>query len=369
MRAFFLILFLTLFASNSLAQTYIYVDVSCTSNNGDGTAGGPNNSTPGSCAASPGGTGPYNTITSAVDDDIDLVTATTSYIIEVAGGTDTLSAATRAVVDGWITSATYTLTITNNGSYTLSADVTNAGILDIRDPYVFVSGDNNFVIDNRRTAAQGTARNLEFSANTGNNGVDGIVLTNSGNNCSAANDACSGIYTGTGNYVGDFYFANVEIQPGFTNGVYFSNKGSSSNADYMLYNITSDGALEHCYRIDISNGSGTNNLWIKNAVCKDSGTQDYSDAGGGSLTSDTADTNHSSDGTTFTLSTITFTDEAGGDYSLASNLTGTNLSTDPDSKYSFSTDIAGTTRSGWSAGAWEYVATGGTADYILFEEY
>lgn len=363
MRAFFLILFLTLFASNSLAQTYIYVDVSCTSNNGDGTAGGPNNSTPGSCAASPGGTGPYNTITSAVDDDIDAVTATSSYIIEVSGGVDNIGTS-RAIIDLWVLSSTYDLTIQGYGSYTLQSDVLNAGILDIRNSYVTVKG---FTVDNDRTSNSGEARAIEvwrFDDIL----IENMTLTESGGGCSlSTSERCSAIYIADDSRTGFVIAANNEID-GFRNSIYVRNQGSSANQNLAFYNNTMVDPLEHCIELDMTNVSGTHNVYIKNAICDNPGTQDYQNPAGGAE-SVTFVTNKSSDGTTFTSSTISFVDKPGGDYRLASNLTGTDLSTDADGIYSFSTDIAGTTRSGWSAGAWEYVATGGAADYILFEEY
>jgi hypothetical protein len=108
-------------------------------------------------------------------------------------------------------------------------------------------------------------------------------------------------------------------------------------------------------------GATASAMYMKNNIFQN-------DAAGGCLTG-TLPTNTAANITSDTTSpesglrsiTIDFVDKAGGNYALASTDTeaiddGSDLSA--DGQYAFSTDIAGTTRSGtWDIGAHEYAAT------------
>lgn len=83
----------------------------------------------------------------------------------------------------------------------------------------------------------------------------------------------------------------------------------------------------------------------------------------GSFTSATNNTSSdtSAPGTSATTSwTHNFSNLGGGDFSLTSEVAGTDLSQDPD--FGFSVDITGQTRGGWSRGAFEFAPAGGPID-------
>jgi len=277
-----------------------------------------------------------------------LVTADEISVAECYSMQDTASVS----VDGWTTDSTRYIYIytpgseRHDGKYNTSKyrlETSGNNVLEIPEDYVRVKGLQIVLTG----ADSSNTRRAVYSqtGTTSDRRIEECVIKDLG----------SGTATRTGieALYGTIYLYNNIVYDFKDYGI---NSYWWSSATWYVYNNTVYGC-----GLGI-NRSGGDTVYLKNNLCN-SNTTDYS----GTFTN--ATTNLSEDATSPNTAlrnkAVTFVDEAGDDFHLASSDTnakdaGTDLSADSDSPYDISMDIDGVTRSGtWDIGADEYVAAGG----------
>lgn len=277
-----------------------------------------------------------------------LVTAGDTHKLILNGDTDVTSAFTLSSTAGWTTSATYDLTIERASDSSMKILVAASWTAVFYVQVANVKLDNLWVENTTTSAFQP----FVFSFTGGDLIVDrcvGIANVQSNNN----------IYNIGNQPANSTTIIARSVGAGATVGL----DASWSNITVKLYNNTLYGNARN-YET-----RGCTHLIMKNNLGTDSGTQDYD------LNLDhttvTTSNNVSSDATSpdtaYRNKTVTYTDAANDDFSLASSDTGatgqgTDLSSDPD--YPFSTDRVGVTFGNpWSSGAYAAFADASSNDF------
>jgi len=277
-----------------------------------------------------------------------LVTAGDTHKLILNGDTDVTSAFTLSSTAGWTTSATYDLTMERASDSSMKILVAASWTAVFYVQVANVKLDNLWVENTTTSAFQP----FVFSFTGGDLIVDrcvGIANVQSNNN----------IYNIGNQPANSTTIIARSVGAGATVGL----DASWSNITVKLYNNTLYGNARN-YET-----RGCTHLIMKNNLGTDSGTQDYD------LNLDhttvTTSNNVSSDATSpdtaYRNKTVTYTDAANDDFSLASSDTGAtgqgaDLSSDPD--YPFSTDRVGVTFGNpWSSGAYAAFADASSNDF------
>lgn len=353
-------LFLGAQVQSAEAQTTRYVDTDC-ANNGDGTAS--------TCAASGGAAGAYTSWNNAKNDIIaDFLTPAAPITVYMAGTAadttavsangQTLSAANyiRWTCDPGKGDGCNTTGIWSTSHYRLSTS-DNTTTLDVNDPYWQIV---RLQIEQTGGGDANSHRGISF-ANLG--GGDGPILLGNIIRCSGTCSSSpgsganrNGVYMND-NSAGNMIVVNNLIY-GFADKQFQLNTSGFGAATYAIYNNTFYGGA---YGLWVYADGGPDTGYIKNNLLCGSSSGDYfktaeawtSLTTGNNVTCDT-----SSPDASYRSATISWVNQAGGDYHLQSSDSGAKdrgADLSADAIYSFSTDIDTDSRSGsWDVGADEY---------------
>lgn len=370
MKRFVLALALLLFPAQALAVTATdrYVNTDC-ANNGDGTAS--------SCAASNGAAGAYNSqqnaSTDIQSDFPNLVSADRAITVHCKG---TAADTSEPIWENLVTDATRTITVTvdvadrhdgkwNTSKYRL-VNGNYFAALQVKGIKYFTA--SWMQIEQNRTGSSGGTEGSGID--TRGQGLNGGKWVFEGNIIRYTGDYVNVSATGFEDDVNDTNLVKV-----FRNNVilYFKRGGyfrTGDDGSYYLFNNTcySNEATGDICIVIRDYGSGTITYVAKNNLAN--GTlQGYDISGNGVYThSNNLSEDTSSPDNTLDSKAVTFVNEGGGDFHLASADTaakdaGADLSGVTNG---FTVDIDTQTRSGtWDVGADEYQSTGSAVAAVV----
>lgn len=317
-----------------------------------------------------GVSGDYSSLSAAISAEAkNLVTADEALTIICQASTG-VSDTANVTVNGFTTDATRTLTIKqadaerHNGVYNSSnyeLATTSGECLIIQDDYTIIDG---LQIDQQDTSS-GTHDIIRVDNS------QGVVLKNI---CALTNSGGTG-NAGTSRFYINFNTAFTTRVIEIYNCMLFTRDGitvdqtNTGVTDAIIYNngiASSEFSGNNRYGIRLQRSLGTLNAWVKNNYMINygafgTGGADYSVSGVVSVTTATNTTqdNTSPDGASFRGTNPTWEDIFGLDFRLDPTDTGatdkgTDLSTDPSGKLSFTEDGAGFDRFGtWDIGPFE----------------
>ena len=363
-------LFLGVQVQYAEAQTTRYVDTDC-ANNGDGTAS--------SCAASPGAAGAYTSWNNAKNDIIaDFATPAapiTVYMAGTAADTTAVSANGQSPSaanyikwtcdsgkgDGCNTTGTW-----STAHYRLSTG-DNTSTLDINDPFWRIE---NLQIEQTGGGDTNPHRGISVQNLGGSGGLRliGNIIRCSGTCASSPPTVANhnGVYMNDQS-VQDLIAVNNLIY-GFSDSQLQTNTSGFGGGLYYYYNNTLYGGTYGLYFY--ADGGSDTVVMRNNLLCGSSGGDYFKTAEAISTltTQNNVTCDASSPDASYRSATISWVDQAGGDYHLQSSDAGAKdrgADLSADGVYPFSTDIDTQTRSGtWDAGADEYIST---ATYLSAE--
>ena len=319
-------------ASAHAADVERYVNTTC-ANDGDGTSA--------DCAASPGGVGARDSLCDLASVQ-DLVTATTSWRINVAGATQDDC---EVDLSGWTTSATYDLEISGDGTYALYSNLNTA--TEVIDSPKYLTLRNFTILSDTTTNNQD---GLQVAIDSSVVVLDSMILQEIG-----TGGGGDGVQV-TGSDV-EFTIYNSLVKGWTRDGVRMRMHGADPKV--IAYNNTFVDNASDGFTITDWNGTNTEVVALKNNLADGNGGYGYYSEGAGTnicgfITTCVTDNNwtddaaSSPDGASFENASFTFVNSANNDYTVTSASDGfaggVNLTTDPDGYLSFSDELDGTTR-------------------------
>jgi len=260
---------------------------------------------------------------------------------------------TRVIIDGWITSATYTITIIGdfNGTYStskyrlaLSAAVGSG--LFIRDDYITVS--------NFQVIHAGTSGTADIGIEISDVFRTGITIKNS-----LIVGGYRGIITASDSASNTRTFINCILYDSYYTGI----SAASANAATAIYNCTVVDCGHGKANADSDGISNSTSTIIQNTIVYNSYAEDFNAASGSYNLS--SDATASGTGSLINQSDP-FVAYSSNNFHIA---VGSNpIGAGTDLSGTFTNDIDGDTRSSWDIGADEYVSVTTTKLYIMVVE-